>query len=144
MSPILDWFSTYDSTGSWVVLMRNNASWKIADKGTGVIGTLTDVRDLQDSKKKSRARILWEKSRSRNSELNATQMQYIHSHIMTLQYIIETFKTFPKLRARIYLWSWGRWEVRLGRDFQIGKIPFQHFHYLWHRWSDFWIHLYAP
>ncbi|KAG8498600.1 hypothetical protein CXB51_004852 [Gossypium anomalum] len=57
MSPNRDWFTTYETVSEGVVLMRNNASCKIAGVGTikvkmfdGVVRTLSDVRHVLDSK----------------------------------------------------------------------------------------------
>ncbi|KAG8478019.1 hypothetical protein CXB51_027833 [Gossypium anomalum] len=58
MSPNQDWFITYETVSEDVVLMRNNASCKIAGVGTikvkmfdGVVRTLSDVRHVPELKR---------------------------------------------------------------------------------------------
>ncbi|KAG8486247.1 hypothetical protein CXB51_019546 [Gossypium anomalum] len=58
MSPNRDWFTTYETVSEGVVLMRNNASCKIASVGTikvkmfdGVFRTLSDVRHVPELKR---------------------------------------------------------------------------------------------
>ncbi|KAG8478359.1 hypothetical protein CXB51_028117 [Gossypium anomalum] len=58
MSPNRDWFTTYDTVSEGVVLIRNNASCKIAGVGTikikmfdGVVKTLSDVRHVPKLKR---------------------------------------------------------------------------------------------
>ena len=58
MCPNWDWFSTYETMSIGVVLMRNNASCKIAGIGTviikmfdGVVRTLGDVRHVLNLKR---------------------------------------------------------------------------------------------
>ncbi|KAK5795348.1 hypothetical protein PVK06_036610 [Gossypium arboreum] len=58
MSPNRDWFTTYETVSEGVVLMGNNASYKIAGVGTikikmfhGVVRTLSDVRHIPELKR---------------------------------------------------------------------------------------------
>ncbi|KAG8499473.1 hypothetical protein CXB51_005963 [Gossypium anomalum] len=58
MSPNRDWFTTYKTVSEGVVLMGNNASYKIAGVGTikvkmfdGVVRTLSDVRHVPELKR---------------------------------------------------------------------------------------------
>ncbi|KAG8501656.1 hypothetical protein CXB51_004770 [Gossypium anomalum] len=58
MSPNRDWFTTYEIVPEGVVLMRNNASYKIIGVGTikvkmfdGVVRTLSDVRHVPELKR---------------------------------------------------------------------------------------------
>ncbi|KAG8493024.1 hypothetical protein CXB51_010410 [Gossypium anomalum] len=58
MSPNRDWFTTYETVFECVVLIRNNASCKIAGVGTikvkmfdGVVRTLSDVRHVLELKR---------------------------------------------------------------------------------------------
>ncbi|KAG8490652.1 hypothetical protein CXB51_013912 [Gossypium anomalum] len=58
MSPNRDWFTTYETVSESIILMRNNASCKIASVGTikvkmfdGVVRTLSDVRHVPELKR---------------------------------------------------------------------------------------------
>ncbi|KAG8497256.1 hypothetical protein CXB51_008476 [Gossypium anomalum] len=58
MSPNQDWFTTYEIVSEGVVLIRNNASCKIASVGTinvrmldGVVRTLSDIRHVPELKR---------------------------------------------------------------------------------------------
>ncbi|KAG8501344.1 hypothetical protein CXB51_003537 [Gossypium anomalum] len=58
MSPNQDWFTNYETVSEGVVLMRNNASCKIASVGTikvmmfdGVVRTLSDVQHVPELKR---------------------------------------------------------------------------------------------
>ncbi|KAG8488981.1 hypothetical protein CXB51_017075 [Gossypium anomalum] len=58
MSPNQDWFTTYETVSEGVILIENNASYKIVSVGTikikmfdGVIRTLSDVRHVPELKR---------------------------------------------------------------------------------------------